>query len=218
MTPAHFADQIQNAGTRWCPVTETHGAETQSAKSTRPVPPRADGLVANLSMHRCDICRYVTGLGVPKRVVEELAQDTLIAAHRRYEEFRGDSSLRTWLRGIAFHLVLNWRRRRANREICEAMDHDGAAEAKGQWNDLPQASALDAYRFKELCLHVEDVLCAQSESARRLWRMVVLEDTAVSSASLQLEMNHSQATLLLAKTNRRIRGALLARQMVHAPK
>jgi RNA polymerase sigma factor (sigma-70 family) len=173
--------------------------------------------VASLVVHRRDICRYVAGLGVPQRMVEELAQDTLMAAIRRYDEFRGESSVKTWLRGIAFHLVLNWRRRRGNHELCDAMDSD-SEHSRRPWGDSTQASAFDDYLLKELCRQVDTILGSQPEAARRLWRMVVLEDTAVSSASHLLDMNHSQATVMLAKTTRRIRSALRARQVVHTPK
>ena len=48
---------------------------------------------------------------------EEIAQDTLIRAHRGLARFRGDSSLATWLHSIAFNLsrnrhMYNFRRRR----------------------------------------------------------------------------------------------------------
>ena len=163
-------------------------------------------------MHRRYLCSYVAGLGVPKRMVEEITQDTLLAAIRRQEEFRGESSVRTWLRGIAFHLVLNWRRRRGNHEICDAMDSDSVDNSRTAWGDVPRADAFDTYLFKELCVQVEAVLDAQPEAARRLWRMVVLEDTAMFRASRLLDMKHSQAIVLFAKTNLRIRGALTARQ------
>lgn len=196
-----------------------------SRETMNPAPPvttptstaSSSSSAACLAVHRGDLCSYVAGLGVPKRMVEELTQDTLMTAVRRFDQFRGESSLKTWLHGIALRLVLNWRRRRGNHEVCDPMESE--VESFGRpWGHAVQTTALDAYLSKELCLQVDAVLGTEPEPARRLWRMVVLEDTAVASASVQLAMNHSQATAALAKTNRRLRSALHARQLVRTPK
>lgn len=42
-------------------------------------------------------------LGVPAASVEDVAQEVFLVLHRRRHEFRNDSSVRTWLHGIAVH-------------------------------------------------------------------------------------------------------------------
>ncbi len=42
-------------------------------------------------------------LGVPAASVEDVAQEVFLVLHRRRHEFRNDSSVRTWLHGIALH-------------------------------------------------------------------------------------------------------------------
>lgn len=53
--------------------------------------------------------RYVYALigrlGVPAASVEDTAQEVFLILHRRRAEFRGDSSVKTWLHGIAVHVA-----------------------------------------------------------------------------------------------------------------
>jgi RNA polymerase sigma-70 factor (ECF subfamily) len=42
-------------------------------------------------------------LGVPAANLEDVAQEVFLVLHRRRHEFRSDSSVRTWLHGIALH-------------------------------------------------------------------------------------------------------------------
>lgn len=58
--------------------------------------------------------RYVWALlgrlGVPEASLEDVTQEVFLVLHRRRSEFREDSSVRTWLHGIALHTA---RRHRA---------------------------------------------------------------------------------------------------------
>jgi RNA polymerase sigma-70 factor (ECF subfamily) len=56
------------------------------------------------------VWRCLRGLGVPDRMLDDAAQDVFVAVHRRLPEFRGDSSVRTWIYGIVRHVALNQRR------------------------------------------------------------------------------------------------------------
>src|SRR4051812_24196915 len=64
---------------------------------------------------------------------EEVAQDTFVRAHRALANFRGESSLSTWLHRIAFNLSLNryWyffrRRRHMMQSLDSAFNEDTAA-------------------------------------------------------------------------------------------
>ncbi|MCX4248090.1 RNA polymerase sigma factor [Paraliomyxa miuraensis] len=58
-------------------------------------------------------------LGVPEASLEDVTQEVFLVLHRRRGEFRQDSSVRTWLHGIALHTArrhrekLDRRRRKA---------------------------------------------------------------------------------------------------------
>ena len=56
--------------------------------------------------------RYLSTLASDRRVAEEILQDTLVAVWRGAGTYRGDSSVRTWLFGIARRQAHNTLRRR----------------------------------------------------------------------------------------------------------
>jgi RNA polymerase sigma-70 factor, ECF subfamily len=61
--------------------------------------------------HASFLWRTLRHLGVRERDLEDACQDVFLVAHRRISEFRGDSSLRTWLYAIAIRLASEHRRR-----------------------------------------------------------------------------------------------------------
>lgn len=163
-----------------------------------------------LHQYRPDIVRYVSRLGVPERMVEELTQDVLLVAHIRRADFRGQSAARTWLFGIAFHLVLNWRRRRCNREHCdERCSGSDDAVLEPCWNDAsPGGDLVDMLFVRQLCARVAPALEAEPDVDRRLWLMVTFEEMSVASASRLLDVTPEQAHRMLDRTNRRVRSAV----------
>jgi RNA polymerase sigma-70 factor, ECF subfamily len=61
--------------------------------------------------HARFLFRALRHLGVRESDLDDVCQDLFIVAHRKYRDFRGDSSLRTWLYGIAVRLASEHRRR-----------------------------------------------------------------------------------------------------------
>ena len=59
--------------------------------------------------------RYVFALlgrlGVPAASIDDVVQEVFLVLHRRRDEFRNDSSVRTWLHGIALHTARRHRAR-----------------------------------------------------------------------------------------------------------
>jgi len=57
-------------------------------------------------------------LGVPEEVLRDAAQDVLVVALRRLDNFEGRSTLKTWLYGICIRIAQEQRRKRKNgREV-----------------------------------------------------------------------------------------------------
>lgn len=183
-----------------CSRARTAAAGGLNASSRRVEPEFA------LREQRADVTRYLARLGVPARMVEELAHDVLLTAHLRRDSFRGQSSTRTWLRGIALHLVLNWRRRKGNHEVCCDI-LSNVSEADCGWHAAP-SDAFGDCAFREMCGRIESALVGQPEAARRLWKMVVLDETPVAAAARSLALNEQRAYLLLARTNKVVRDAV----------
>ena len=53
--------------------------------------------------HFSMVWRSMRRLGVPDSALDDAVQDVFLVLHRRRHEFRNDSSVRTWLHGIAVH-------------------------------------------------------------------------------------------------------------------
>lgn len=73
------------------------------------------------------VWRCLRGLGVPERQLDDAAQDVFVAVHRRLDEFRGESSLRTWLYGILRNVAANQRRSERRRGGVSALDSEPVA-------------------------------------------------------------------------------------------
>lgn len=57
-------------------------------------------------------------LGVPDDVLSDAAQDVLVVALRRLDDFEGRSTLKTWLYGISIRVAQEYRRKRkSGREV-----------------------------------------------------------------------------------------------------
>lgn len=69
---------------------------------------------------------------------EEIAQDTFIRAHRGLANFRGDSSLATWLYRIALNLSRNryWYFFRRRRQDAVSLERPLSEESDGTFSDL----------------------------------------------------------------------------------
>lgn len=61
------------------------------------------------------IWSFLGRLGVPDRWVDDATQETFLIAHRQFEAFRGESTLKTWLHGIALRVAKDYRRRESRR-------------------------------------------------------------------------------------------------------
>jgi RNA polymerase sigma-70 factor (ECF subfamily) len=80
-------------------------------------------------------------LGVPEEVLRDAAQDVLVVALRRLDNFEGRSTLKTWLYGICIRIAQEQRRKRKNgreilvEELPEMATPPGQESAveKAQW-------------------------------------------------------------------------------------
>lgn len=186
--------------------------ETTGAPRIKPLATATRGL-EDFSALRSDLSGYLRWLGVPRQHLDELTQDVFLTAHARRETFRGESSTRTWLRGIALRIVLNWRRRLRTRKTYERffdLDHGEADMSEG-----PDArSAFDDLFAKELCRHISVALSSQPPQAQRLWSLVVLDELPIAAASRRVDLTANQGYELFIETRRQVQRALRATERV----
>lgn len=77
------------------------------------------------------VFRLARQLGVPSHAVEDVVQEVFTVVHRRRDEFERRSTAKTWVTGIAMHVIRNFRRglRRHDRRVA-AVAHDAEVTAE----------------------------------------------------------------------------------------
>jgi RNA polymerase sigma-70 factor (ECF subfamily) len=100
-------------------------------------------------------------MGVADSALDDVCQDVFVVVHRRLPEFRGQSTLKTWVFGILMNVVQVHRRtvqrkspRHASRET--GIDPDSLADERYKQPDQRAASAEAARVAHELLAELAD--------------------------------------------------------------
>lgn len=101
-----------------------HARHPPAARDTDPAPSAEAAWVVDAYRQYFKYVWSLLGrLGVPEANLEDVTQEVFLVLHRRRGEFRQDSSVRTWLHGIALHTARRHRekldRRRRKDEALE---------------------------------------------------------------------------------------------------
>jgi RNA polymerase sigma-70 factor, ECF subfamily len=104
-------------------------------------------LILCVERHGASIGRLCMAMVGSQLDADDITQETLIAAHQGFREFRGDGSLRGWLFGIARnkclqHLEKNRRRAAQHKAIAGADAEPGLDEMLGAKKRAAKARAL----------------------------------------------------------------------------
>jgi RNA polymerase sigma-70 factor, ECF subfamily len=105
-----------------------------------------------VARHADHLYAYVRHRLIPRAdLVEDLVQEIFLAAWESLDKFRGDSSLRSWLLGIARHKVEDHYRKRL-RELQFQDEDENTCDEPASPHDLEEALArrLAAQRTREI--------------------------------------------------------------------
>lgn len=84
---------------------------------------------------------------------EDVAQESLVLAYRRIDQFRGEASVRTWMISIAWRLSLS-RRRRLNWKLRRMMTPETELETLRAMTPSPEARLQTAERIALVQRHI----------------------------------------------------------------
>lgn len=103
--------------------------------------------VSELEQHRSYLTAYALRRVGDSGLAEDLVQDTFVAALGAAQNFRGDSSLRTWLTGILRHRIVD--SYRAPERALQSLDEadEGATEIAAP--DADPAVGFEHARLRE---------------------------------------------------------------------
>jgi RNA polymerase sigma-70 factor (ECF subfamily) len=138
--------------------------------------PSQSDLRALVSEHAPYLWRALRHLGVRESDVEDACQDVFLVVHRRFADFRGESSVRTWLYGICVRVASEYRRR-AHRvyEVPDAEPPTVVHEADA-FESVARRESLD------LLANILDRLDAEKREVFVLYELEELTMTDVAQA------------------------------------
>ena len=153
------------------------------------------------------VWRSLRRLGVSPPELDDAAQDVFIVLLRRRAEFRGHSSHRTWLFGIANNVAHEYRRKRQRAALGTPLSDSQRTERP---SPLDQASSNEALRL------LDGFLATLDEDKRAVFILAELEQMSASevASALGVKLNTVYSRLRVA---RQAFHALLEQQALGEP-
>jgi RNA polymerase sigma-70 factor, ECF subfamily len=120
---------------------------------------------AIIDAHRPRIFRFALASLRDRDAAETVAQDCFLKAHRAWDQFRGDSSVETWLMQIAFNLVRDIGRSRRfqfwKKARVTAVDLDAASAWIADPGSSPEVQAAARQQVEVVWRVVADLSAKQ---------------------------------------------------------
>jgi RNA polymerase sigma-70 factor (ECF subfamily) len=134
------------------------------------------------------VWRCLRGLGVHEAALDDAAQDVFMVVHRRLRDFRGESSLRTWLYGIVRNVAANQRRSQRRHPAGLPLDSEAPSSAPGPHERLAE---------RECAAFVQAFAAELDESKREIFVLALLEELSIPEVAetLQIPVNTAYTRL-----------------------
>lgn len=145
--------------------------------------------------HADEVWRFLKYLGVREQDLADAVQEVFLVAHRKLPDFRGESSERTWLYGIALRVAKTWRRRR---QVVPLGDDDRTVPAS-------QEHELQRRDTHELLVWALDQI---SETQRDVFVLHEIEEIPMSEVAKRVECGIFTAYSRLRLARRSLKRAL----------
>jgi len=150
------------------------------------------------------VWRNLCRLGVSRTSVEDAVQDVFLVVHRRWGDFRRESSVRTWVIGICLLVAREYRRRRLRAAQNQEIESGDAISL-----DSP-AAAIERLEATRVLMTLLDGL---DEPLRSVFVLVELEDLSMTEAAEAIGIPVSTAYKRLANARQQFERALTRRRM-----
>jgi len=188
-----------SAGSRRLTLGHVLPSATLVAEMAVSAPTEADGFPAIYEQHLPFVWRCLRGLGVAPAQLDDAAQDVFVLVHQRLSTFRRESSLRTWIFGIARRVAFRYRRTAARKGGLPPPERETAAPGPGP---LERAQDLEAAAF--VARFVEGL----DDRKREVFVLGVLEEMTVPEIAEALRVPLNTAYTRLRRARAEFRRAL----------
>ena len=154
-------------------------------------PATLEAIASAYDEHAPVIFRVLRRFGVPDAAVDDAVQDVFLVACRRYAEFEGRSSTRTWLYGIARRVARDYRRDR-QRELRASSDVDRLHASR---DPASISESAEAARLLDCALE------GMSETLREVYVLLELEELSAPEIArlMDLPLNTVYSRVRLAR-------------------
>lgn len=163
-------------------------------------------------LHFPMVWRSLRRLGVPEAALDDAVQDVFLVVHRRWNDFKNQSTRRTWIYGITLRVASeHGRRARREHQRLSTTDPDLVSpESLGADWQLDRSQ-----RQREAGQVLYTALNRLAESDRQILVLVDLEERSVVEAAEVLGVNLNTAYSRLRRARLHFEKALRA---VHPPR
>ena len=102
-----------------------------------------------VELHHMNLRVFLRSSGAKSEFVDDLAQEAFLLAYRNWENYDPNRDFGKWLRGIAYKLLVNERRKQARRkrimadDICELLLNQSEQEWEGRFEEEKWSSRAD---------------------------------------------------------------------------
>ena len=120
--------------------------------------------------HFAFVWRCLGALGVPSAAQDDAAQEVFVVVHRRLPDFRGESSVRTWLYGIVRNIAANVRRSQRRKGVLSELQGDELSEQPDPHRNLETREAAD---------FVHSFLGELDGAKRELFLLAIIEQLSI---------------------------------------
>ncbi len=156
--------------------------------------------------------RNLRRLGVPLASVDDAVQDVFLVVFRRWADFEGRSSVRTWLFGIVLRVARDYRKS-ASRRARRLLFFDDIRVEHGP-SDPDTEDPHTLMERGEATRLLSELLGTLEENRRALFILVELEQMTVPEAASALGLNLNTAYARLRAARQDFEAAL-ARHRAH---
>ena len=163
---------------------------------------RTTDFAREIEAHRGYMIRAARGKLRETCDVDDVVQDTIVAAWNGRDGFRGQSSLRTWLVGILNHKIVDAIRERQRRPLAAGDDadvdfndddHDVALGVSGGSSE----GAAAIYERRRFCAEVLDELQAFSPKAAKIFMLREIQGEETGDICRELKLSSANCYVLL---------------------
>jgi RNA polymerase sigma-70 factor (ECF subfamily) len=157
-----------------------HSPQVMSA-SLRERPPATPDFDEVYETHVDAVWRLLQRSGVPEAELEDAVQEVFLVAHRRLADFRGESSVKTWLFGVGLRVAKDARRRLSRKGGHDALDDHG---------HLPSPHGLEEQTMhRQAFTQLLRLLESLGEELREVFVLAELEELTAPELSATLGVN-----------------------------